>query len=290
MTSIQFRELLLQVFDNYNNRTDDRHRHTVSKKDEEYVFRSCLEDVGIQEICKANETKQYKQKKAEQFSRMTTLSISQDEGRTGFIHHPNGKQASPDFHILYATCTHTVIVKVEIKTGNNNKVMLKDGYFQSNVIYVLCLQRNKRTPLKIIAMGGDIPSKDDIEHVRMARYVKHISNNLIKQNKAQYGHLSCTNTLRNVGGYTLSSSLLSMSQEALCRNIERHLLEMDNPEYHHEDSIRPNDHTLLDLKLKQAILRRFLDNLMDDNHDDTEEEEPRWENVYEDDSENEENV
>lgn len=80
-----------------------------------------------------------------------------------YVYQPNGTQRSPDFTILYyQDGTLNVICDIDMKQSNTEKIVLNDGWFIKNTIYILSYKSHGQDNI-VIGLGQDIPSVKEQE-------------------------------------------------------------------------------------------------------------------------------
>lgn len=92
-----------------------------------------------------------------------------------YVYQPNGSQRCPDFNIsCWDNHSHKIwSIDIDMKQSNTDKIVLNDGWFNTNTIYVLSYKINNIT----IGLGQDIPSvQEQTEWERIAKIKKELNN------------------------------------------------------------------------------------------------------------------
>lgn len=70
-----------------------------------------------------------------------------------YVRHPNGTQQSPDF-VLFGRWS------IELKSTKSDRIVLNDGFFVDDVIYIIS-RMTKKGRASIIALGRDVYQKEE---------------------------------------------------------------------------------------------------------------------------------
>jgi len=95
-----------------------------------------------------------------------------------YYYQPNGTQKSPDFNILkFKKGTIESSLDIDLKHSSSTKVVLNDGWFHENVLYILSYNKGN-----IIGLGQDIPTESEKKKMNEIQQIKkelNIKNNRI---------------------------------------------------------------------------------------------------------------
>ncbi len=126
--------------------------------DQEAAFASLLETHGFVNLPK--------KKKNDHLSRLP---------ETGFfyIYQVNGTQQALDFQIFVVS--NKTILKAftfDLKHTKDKTIYLNDGWFETDVIYVISWSPKKGENSVFLGLGQNIPSKEETETIQAARKIK----------------------------------------------------------------------------------------------------------------------
>lgn len=146
----------------------------------EAAFATTLEEFGFKFVTKKN------------------LPISEDG--YFYIYQAQGTQQSVDFQVLERKEATTVLsLNIDLKYSTSDKIMLNDGWFNTNVVYICTFKPKKSDFVTLISLGQDLCNEEDTNLIKELRELK---NTLNEKYKKRGKHL--ISYWRNANKYNLS--------------------------------------------------------------------------------------
>jgi len=132
-----------------------------------------------------------------------------------YIHQPNGSQAPPDFVILYIN--DNIVkesYKIDCKYSKSESIMLNDGWFHSDTLYVMTWTANKNVK-GLIAFGDIFTTEQDYNEWQAFRLHSAEMNSRPREG-------------RNYSGYSRNAGQYSLKHDFTDTNIQTYMNETIN--------------------------------------------------------------